>query len=87
MTKSKKTQIVRVEWEDAATWTGWRDHDEIAKLAILKQTTIGFLISRDKELLRVAASYAPSPQGREQFSDVWLIPAKNVISRKVIDYL
>lgn len=71
--------LVRLEWDDAQTDTGWLDHGEIETGTALA-ITIGFLVKETAEHVVVASTVGEdgSTNGRIQ------IPKKMILKRRVI---
>ena len=55
----KKVQVVCVEWYDHTTWSsnGWIDIKTIKKYGLSLIKTVGFLMSKDKKIVRVALNH------------------------------
>ena len=74
-----KFSLVRLEWDDAQTDTGWIDHGEIVTGTALA-ITIGFLVKETDAHIVIASTVGEdgSTNGRIQ------IPKKMILKRKVM---
>lgn len=76
MRQGIKTPLVEVTWIDACSYHGWYTDAELAEVTCLdKMRTIGFLVRKNATEVAVAQTLG----GNGKWSEVWVIPAKNVM--------
>ena len=65
--------IVRVEWVDCTSDSGWATDKEFNKMRLAKPVNEGWLYSKDKESVKLFASYDKDEDGYV-FGDRTMIP-------------
>ena len=65
--------IVRVEWVDCASDSGWATNKEFDKMRLAKPVNEGWLYSKDKNSVKLFASYDKDEDGYV-FGDRTMIP-------------
>ena len=63
----------RIEWTDALSDSGWADDREFTKMKLAKPVNEGWLYSKDKESVKLFASYDKDEDGIT-FGDRTMIP-------------
>jgi hypothetical protein len=78
--KDKRLQKVKVTWTDITSYQGWRPVDAALSAPALYCKTVGWLLSKTKQEIRVCGSLALSDDGKsvELVSDITIIPRANV---------
>ena len=66
---------VRVEWIDCVSDSGWADEKEFTKMKLAKPVNEGWIFSKDKESIKMFASYDKEDDGSFTFGDRTMIPA------------
>lgn len=86
MTKVKsKYKIVKVEWEDSRQPQGnWQQISYLEDTEVCKCTSVGYLVYDDKKVIILAPNIAELSGEDLQVAGTIRIPARCVISRKVI---
>jgi anaerobic ribonucleoside-triphosphate reductase len=51
-----KGDVIEVEWVDSTFSSGWREPGELRQIPIGPLTSIGYLLSRDKAIVRMVQS-------------------------------
>lgn len=71
---------VDIDWIDIVSFAEWMDKDEISNLKPRNCNTKGHLFKKDKDVTITFASVCFDEEGKiESFSDITVIPTKNVI--------
>ena len=71
---------VRVEWMDILSDSGWADDREFNRMKLAKPVNEGWLFSKDKNSVKIFASYDLDPITKEiTFGDRTMIPTSWVI--------
>ena len=65
---------VRVEWVDCTSDSGWATDKEFNKMRLAKPVNEGWLYSKDKESVKLFASYDREDDGSFSFGDRTMIP-------------
>ena len=65
---------VRVEWIDILSDSGWADEKEFNKMKLASPVNEGCVYSKDKESIKVFASYDRDDDGSFTFGDRTMIP-------------
>ena len=65
----------RVEWVDCVSDSGWADEKEFTKMKLAKPGKEGWIFSKDKESIKMFASYDKEDDGSFTFGDRTMIPA------------
>lgn len=74
--------IVYIEWEDAWTHKGWVDKDNVDEATMLIKT-IGFLVSEDKKMVRVAFAHSDDNNGYEYITSIPRVNIKKYLEISV----
>ena len=70
----------RIEWTDALSDSGWADDREFTKMKLAKPVNEGWVFSKDKDSVKIFASYDKDPVTNEiTFGDRTMIPTSWVI--------
>ncbi len=64
----------RIEWVDALSDSGWADEKEFNKMKLATPVNEGWLYSKDKNSIKVFASYDKEDDGSITFGDRTMIP-------------
>jgi hypothetical protein len=64
----------RIEWIDIISDSGWADEKEFHKMKLAKPINEGWLFSKDKNHVKVFASYDKDDDGSYTFGDRTMIP-------------
>ena len=72
----------RIEWNDILSDSGWADEKQFNKMKLATPINEGWLYSKDKESIKVFASYDKDEDGTFTFGDRTMIPLSCV--RKMI---
>jgi DNA-dependent RNA polymerase auxiliary subunit epsilon len=64
----------RIEWVDIISDSGWADEKEFHKMKIASPVNEGWLFSKDKNYVKVFASYDKEEDGSYTFGDRTMIP-------------
>ena len=65
----------RIEWVDALSDSGWADDREFIKMKLAKPINEGWVFSKDKDSVKIFASYDKDPLTKEiTFGDRTMIP-------------
>ena len=64
----------RIEWVDIISDSGWADEKEFHKMKLAKPINEGWLFSKDKNHVKVFASYDKDDDGSYTFGDRTMIP-------------
>lgn len=75
-----KTKIVEVIWNDTLSDAGWKDVDKIMFVPLPVCTTVGYLLYKDKHVIRLAHSL------NEGQADYTLIPTGSVLTIRTVGY-
>ena len=70
-------QKVRVEWIDCVSDSGWATEKEFDKMKLAKPVNEGWLYSKDKDSVKLFASYDKDEDGIT-FGDLSMIPRQRV---------
>ena len=70
---------VRVEWIDCVSDSGWATDREFDKMRLAKPINEGWLYSKDKDAIKLFASYDKEDDGTITFGDRTMIPKSWVI--------
>lgn len=83
----KKPPLVEIVWNDAWTKNGDVSRKEASELQLLERTTIGYFISQDDVVTRIAHTWdAPGPANDEEsFCDVTVIWTPCVVKLRYIE--
>ena len=65
---------VRVEWIDCVSDSGWANDKEFDKMKLAKPVNEGWLYSKDKNSIKLFASYDKEDDGSFTFGDRTMIP-------------
>jgi len=65
---------VRVEWIDILSDSGWADEKQFNKMKVATPINEGWIFSKDKDYVRVFASYDKEDDGTFTFGDRTMIP-------------
>ena len=65
---------VRVEWIDILSDSGWADEKQFNKMKLASPVNEGWVYSKDKESIKVFASYDRDDDGSFTFVDRTMIP-------------
>jgi len=70
----------RIEWTDALSDSGWADDREFTKMKLAKPINEGWVFSKDKDSVKIFASYDKDPVTNEiTFGDRTMIPTSWVL--------
>ena len=70
----------RIEWGDALSDSGWADDREFTKMKLAKPINEGWVFSKDKNSVKIFASYDLDPNTKEiTFGDRTMIPTSWVV--------
>ena len=70
----------RIEWVDALSDSGWADDREVIKMKLAKPVNEGWVFSKDKDSVKIFASYDLDPTTKEMtFGDRTMIPTSWVV--------
>ena len=70
----------RIEWVDALSDSGWADDREFIKMKLAKPINEGWVFSKDKDSVKIFASYDLDPVTKEiTFGDRTMIPTSWVV--------
>ena len=70
----------RIEWVDALSDSGWADDREFTKMKLAKPINEGWVFSKDKDSVKIFASYDKDPNTKEiTFGDRTMIPTSWVV--------
>ena len=64
----------RIEWVDALSDSGWADDREFNKMKLAKPVNEGWVFSKDKDSVKIFASYDKEDDGSFTFGDRTMIP-------------
>ena len=64
----------RIEWDDIMSDSGWADEKQFTKMKIASPVNEGWLFSKDKNYVKVFASYDREDDGSYTFGDRTMIP-------------
>ena len=64
----------RIEWVDIMSDSGWADEKQFTKMKIASPVNEGWLFSKDKNYVKVFASYDREDDGSYTFGDRTMIP-------------
>ena len=64
----------RIEWMDILSDSGWGDEKQFNKMKLATPINEGWLYSKDKESIKVFASYDKDDDGTITFGDRTMIP-------------
>ena len=64
----------RIEWIDILSDSGWAEEKEFNKMKLATPVNEGWLYSKDKESIKVFASYDKDDEGTFTFGDRTMIP-------------
>ena len=64
----------RIEWVDALSDSGWADEREFNKMKLATPVNEGWLYSKDKNSIKLFASYDKEDDGSFTFGDRTMIP-------------
>ena len=67
-------QKVRVEWVDCVSDSGWASEKEFNKMKLARPVNEGWLYSKDKNSIKLFASYDREDDGSFSFGDRTMIP-------------
>ncbi len=67
---------VLVKWHDAKSCPNCYTEEEIAKLKMAVFQSLGYLISRDKIVVKIASEH----NGEGEYRDITLIPTGSIVS-------
>ena len=65
---------VRVEWIDCVSDSGWADEKEFNKMKLARPVNEGWIFSKDKNSVKIFASYDKEDDGSFTFGDRTMIP-------------
>ena len=65
---------VRVEWIDCVSDSGWANEKEFDKMKLARPVNEGWLYSKDKNSIKLFASYDKEDDGSLTFGDRTMIP-------------
>ena len=76
----------RIEWTDALSDSGWADDREFTKMKLAKPINEGWVFSKDKNAVKIFASYDKDPVSNEiTFGDRTMIPTSWVVKMTKLD--
>ena len=76
----------RIEWTDALSDSGWADDRDFAKMKLAKPINEGWVFSKDKNAVKIFASYDKDPVTNEiTFGDRTMIPTSWVLKMTKLD--
>ena len=76
----------QIEWVDALSDSGWADDREFHKMKLAKPINEGWLFSKDKNSVKVFASYDVDPLTKEiTFGDRTMIPTSWIVKMTKLD--
>ena len=76
----------RIEWTDALSDSGWADDREFHKMKLAKPINEGWVFSKDKNSVKIFASYDKDPNTNEiTFGDRTMIPTSWVLKMTKLD--
>ena len=76
----------RIEWTDALSDSGWADDREFTKMKLAKPINEGWVFSKDKNSVKIFASYDKDPNTNEiTFGDRTMIPTSWVLKMTKLD--
>ena len=76
----------RIEWTDALSDSGWADDREFTKMKLAKPINEGWVFSKDKDAVKIFASYDKDPSTNEiTFGDRTMIPTSWVLKMTKLD--
>ena len=76
----------RIEWADALSDSGWADDREFTKMKLAKPINEGWVFSKDKNSVKIFASYDKDPSTNEiTFGDRTMIPTSWVLKMTKLD--
>ena len=76
----------RIEWTDALSDSGWADDREFTKMKLAKPINEGWVFSKDKNSVKIFASYDKDPSTNEiTFGDRTMIPTSWVLKMTKLD--
>ena len=76
----------RIEWTDALSDSGWADDREFTKMKLAKPVNEGWVFSKDKNAIKIFASYDLDPATKEiTFGDRTMIPTSWVLKMTKLD--
>ena len=76
----------RIEWVDALSDSGWADDREFNKMKLAKPVNEGWLFSKDRDSVKVFASYDVDPLTKEiTFGDRTMIPTSWIVKMTKLD--
>ena len=76
----------RIEWVDALSDSGWADDRDFHKMKLAKPINEGWLFSKDKNSVKVFASYDVDPLTKEiTFGDRTMIPTSWIVKMTKLD--
>jgi hypothetical protein len=76
----------RIEWTDALSDSGWADDREFTKMKLAKPLNEGWVFSKDKNSVKIFASYDKDPSTNEiTFGDRTMIPTSWVLKMTKLD--
>ena len=64
----------RIEWTDIMSDSGWADEKQFTKMKIASPVNEGWLFSKDKNFVKVFASYDKEEDGSFTYDDRTMIP-------------
>ena len=64
----------RVEWIDCVSDSGWADEKEFNKMKLARPVNEGWIFSKDKNSVKIFASYDKEDDGSLTFGDRTMIP-------------
>ena len=64
----------RIEWTDIMSDSGWADEKQFTKMKIASPVNEGWLFSKDKNFVKVFASYDKEEDGSFTYGDRTMIP-------------
>ena len=84
--KNEINKLIRIDWVDSQivslTWQYIAD----LKPEISKVSTVGFLISEDKEIVTIASSISYKDDSETQIGQIINIPKCCIVKRKIISF-
>ena len=76
----------RIEWIDIISDSGWADEDKFDKMKLAKPINEGWVFSKDKDSVKIFASYDLDPNTKEiTFGDRTMIPTSWVVKMTKLD--
>ena len=76
----------RIEWVDALSDSGWADDREFNKMKLAKPVNEGWLFSKDRDSVKVFASYDVDPLTKDiTFGDRTMIPTSWIVKMTKIN--